>query len=121
VTDIDPQSASPSGPGARHRVPDRRKHPRIETTALPAERGAAHAEPHQPLARRLLHFVGRRRARRDAPPVHGAGRAAARRARSPGIADRLEVILRELDELEAWREASDVCSAIERLRSPPGE
>jgi hypothetical protein len=33
------------------------------------------------------------------------------------IADRLEVILEELDELEAWREAVEVASVIERLRT----
>jgi hypothetical protein len=48
---------------------------------------------------------------------HGAGRVAARAKRLPALGDRLEAILAELDELEAWREAADVCSAVERIRS----
>jgi hypothetical protein len=51
------------------------------------------------------------------PESYGASRVRARADRLPEIGDRLEAILLELDELEAWRDAADVCSAIERIRT----
>ena len=84
--------------------------------SLAADRAAPAPGPPALLAR-LLGRLGLRQPGRDAPRDHGVRRIAARRARLPMIADRLEVILEELDELEAWREAVEVASVIERLRA----
>jgi hypothetical protein len=104
--------------------PERRKHPRMEciawqgTVPTPGleQPGSARPTPFRKLLVRL------RLAARPADPLpYGARIVAERDRRLPAIADRLEAILDELDQLEAWREASDVCSAIERLRARSAE
>lgn len=111
---------TPQGPDA---LPcrERRRHPR--TPYPPAEQSeASTASPDRTLqqlspVRRILGRLGLPRPAADAAHRRRAVWIAGRRARLFAIADRLEAILRELDALEAWREAADVCSAIERLKS----
>lgn len=43
------------------------------------------------------------------------------RERLPGIVRKLEIVLAELDDISAWRDAADVCSALERLRAEIAE
>jgi hypothetical protein len=110
-------------PHADHAWPfqERRKHPRMEASAA----FKAHTAPPKPadppqrlsLWEHVLRLLSGR-ARPDAvPESYGEGRVRARADRLPKIGDRLEAILLELDELEAWREAADVCSAVERIRA----
>ena len=88
-------------------------------TAIAPKRPAPAPPGASQLARLLARLLARRAPARAAPAPRsrGATLIAARRARAPALADRLEAILAELDALDAWRAAADVCSAIERLRT----
>jgi hypothetical protein len=98
---------------------ERRKHPRLEGPELACAartprhdpRPASHARTLRGLMALMLRVPGRSLAGR------GSRLIAARSARLPRIAERLERILAELDALEAWREASDVSAAIEHIRT----
>lgn len=50
-----------------------------------------------------------------APPV--LTRYEARGTRLPGIVRKLQTLLGELDDIGAWREAAEVCSALQRLKA----
>jgi len=102
---------------------ERRRHPRRATDLL--EGAATESTATRP---RLVFLLGRLLARCGAPapawlapaqPV--LTRCEARRARLPGIVRRLETLLGELDDISAWREAAEVCSALERLKAEIAE
>jgi hypothetical protein len=100
--------------------PERRRHARMECIARqrpaqdPGETRSGQCRPS--FLNALLIRVGLA-ARPVSPLSYGACIVAAQDRRLPEIVARLEAILNELDALEAWREASDVCAAIERLRA----
>lgn len=99
---------------------ERRMHPRFEleepAPAAPPATAPVKAGRLESIARRVLVRLGLRGPLPGAPCSHYPDRDAASRARLAGAADRLEAVVAELDALGAWREAVDVCSAIERLR-----
>jgi hypothetical protein len=73
---------------------------------------------------RLLALFGIGSPAAVARQARGADLVAARHARLPVLAARLEAVLAELDAIEAWREAAELCAIIEQWRgrmadSPP--
>lgn len=94
--------------------PERRRHPRIENdeNCAPTRAGKRPS-----LLRRVFDRLGLRSVDRAEPRSPEAGHASTRLGHLAVIAQRLEAILADLDQLEAWREAADVCSAIERLKA----
>lgn len=102
---------------------ERRRHPR---RAIDAADGADGAQSDGPLESNTTHssFLARLFARlglTTRTPHESAGPGLmwqeARRARLPGIVAKLEIVLAELDGISAWREATEVCSALDRLKA----
>ena len=111
-------------PGTPWTGADRRKYPRRamdKVEALPANEAASPSGPALLPARRLRARWGAvvRSFLAAVRPVED--RRDVRRRRLPGIARKLEAVLADLDDVGAWREAADVCSALERLRTEIAE
>lgn len=117
------QDLKPRSGGSRDhpRHSERRKHPRmtcVDTAAAGVPTTFGRDRPLRPsLLRRLLVGLGLRATARDAPRYDTGSGLAAHRARLPALIVRLEAVLAELDAMQAWREAVDVCSAIESLKA----
>jgi hypothetical protein len=107
-------------PKATWSGPERRRHPRwaIDTADGAQAAGPLDGDPtHPSFLARLLARLGL-----TSRTSHASGEPRltwqeARRERLPGIVTRLEIVLAELDGISAWREATEVCSALDRLKA----